>query len=306
MNIIDAHVHLYPPEVNRDPAGWAAACGEAHWAQLCTRRRKTGQAVQTFPSVDELLRAMDAGGVARAVLQGWYWERPETCRMQNKFYAECVQAHPDRLSAFATIHPAAGLDVTLGEIGLAQDSGLIGLGELSPHSQGYGLDDAVLCAALERAGKLGMPVNLHVTDPDGRDYPGRVETPLADFVMLARRFPATVFILAHWGGLLPLRNASQGGSDAALPENIYYDTAASPLLYGQDIWRRFLAKAPVERVLFGSDFPLNVYPTIDTQPDFSRLLAEVHRSGLDAAELKSVLGANAQQWLRPEAEPRNG
>jgi predicted TIM-barrel fold metal-dependent hydrolase len=24
MPVIDAHVHLYPPELNRDPAGWAA------------------------------------------------------------------------------------------------------------------------------------------------------------------------------------------------------------------------------------------------------------------------------------------
>jgi len=25
--VIDSHVHLYPPELNRDPAGWAAAQG---------------------------------------------------------------------------------------------------------------------------------------------------------------------------------------------------------------------------------------------------------------------------------------
>jgi len=30
--IIDAHVHLYPTEIDRDPAAWAAAQGEAHWA----------------------------------------------------------------------------------------------------------------------------------------------------------------------------------------------------------------------------------------------------------------------------------
>lgn len=65
MPIIDAHVHLYPPEVNRDPAGWAAACGESHWAELCTRQRKNGQAVQGFPSVDKLLHDMDAAGMGQ-------------------------------------------------------------------------------------------------------------------------------------------------------------------------------------------------------------------------------------------------
>jgi predicted TIM-barrel fold metal-dependent hydrolase len=290
MSIIDAHVHLYPPEVNRDPAGWAAACGESHWAQLCTRRRKNGQPVQVFPGVDELLRAMDAGGIGRAVLQGWYWERPETCRMQNKFYAECIRAHPDRLSAFATLHPAAGLKATLEEVWLAQDAGFRGLGELSPHSQGYACDDPVFAAALERAGKMGLPVNLHVTDPQSRDYPGRVETPFDDFLALARRFPQTTFILAHWGGLLPLR-----GGKEPLPANIYFDTAASPLLYGQDIWRRFCTQVPTERVLFGSDFPLNLYPAIDTAPNFSRLVAEVHRAELTADGLKAVVGDNARR-----------
>ena len=72
MRIIDAHVHLYPPEVGRDPVAWAAAQGEPHWAVLCTRRRRGGQPVQTFPPIDQLLRDMDAAGVDKAVLLGWY------------------------------------------------------------------------------------------------------------------------------------------------------------------------------------------------------------------------------------------
>jgi predicted TIM-barrel fold metal-dependent hydrolase len=292
MPLIDAHVHLYPPEVNRDPAGWAAACGESHWVALCTRRRKNGQPVQSFPNVDDLLRVMDAGGVGRAVLLGWYWERPETCRLQNQFYAECIRAHPDRLSAFGTFHPQAGLDATLGDLWLAQDAGFCGLGELSPHSQGFACDDPVFVAALEWAGKMGLPVNLHVTDPQARDYPGRVETPLADFIKLARDFPQTSFILAHWGGLLPLRTSE------AMPANIYYDTAASPLLYGQDIWKKFCAQVPADRVLFGSDYPLNVYPGIDAEPNMSRLLAEVHRAELDATTLRAIVADNACRLLR--------
>ncbi|MBP9913650.1 MAG: amidohydrolase [Opitutaceae bacterium] len=291
MPIIDAHVHLYPPEVNRDPAGWAAACGESHWAQLCTRRRKNGQPVQGFPSVKELLNAMDAGGVTRAVLLGWYWERPETCQMQNRFYAQCVQAHPDRLSAFAAIYPRGDENEALGELGIARDSGLIGVGELSPHSQGILMHDPVLAAVLKRAGEWGMPINMHVTDPASRDYPGKIETPLEDFVALARRFPATIFILAHWGGLLPLRGT------AALPDNIHYDTAASPLLYGEEIWRKVLAKIPAERVLFGSDYPLNIYPALDAEPGFARFVAEAHRADVSAMRLDAIMGGNARRLL---------
>lgn len=287
MPIIDAHVHLYPPEVNRDPAGWAAAQGETHWATLCTRRRKGGQPVQSFPSVDELLRVMDDAGVERAILLGWYWEQSASCRMQNRFYAECVRNHYDRLAAFAAIHPGMGEKDALSELWIARDSGLIGVGELSPHSQGFKMDDPVLAAVLTRAGEWGMPVNLHVTDPESREYPGKVETPLADFTTLAKAHPRTTFILAHWGGRIPMV------CDEPLPDNVWFDTAASPLLYGQTIWREFVAKAGADRVLFGSDFPLNLYPTIDAGPNMTRLVAEVHRSELTAAELKAIVRDNA-------------
>lgn len=292
MPLIDAHVHLYPPAVNRDPAGWAAAQGEVHWATLCTRRRKNGRAVQAFPSVQELLGAMDAAGVERAVLLGWYWEHMASCRMQNRFYADCVRAHADRLSAFATLHPGEGLTAALDELAWARDAGLIGLGELSPHAVGWVMNDPVLTTVLQRAGEWGMPVNLHVTEPESRDYPGKVTTPLVDFVSLAEALPQTRFILAHWGGRLPLVLNDR------LPSNLWFDTAATPLLYDQSIWRKVVAKVGPDRVLYGSDFPLNLYPAIDVEPNMTRLVAEVHRSELTAAQLKVVVADNVRRLLK--------
>ena len=293
MSTIDAHVHLYPEEVNRSPAAWAAARGETHWATLCTRRRKDGRPVQIFPTVAELLREMDRAGVARVVLLGWYWEKPATCAVQNRFYAECVRAHPDRLAAFATLHPAVGREATLTEMKRARNEGLVGLGELSPHSQGYSMDDAVFREVLSLAGEWRIPVNLHVTDPESCAFPGRIETPLADFSRLAREFPRTTFILAHWGGLLPLRDPSV----LALP-NVFYDTAASPLLYDAGVWSRFLAVVPAERILFGSDFPLNLFPKLDATPDMLRFVTEAKNA--DAPE--AVMRGNAARLLAPPVE----
>jgi len=51
-------------------------------------------------------------------------------------------------------------------------------------------------------------------------------------------------------------------------------------------------------VLFGSDFPLNLYPGIDAEPNLSRLVAEVHRSELDAAALRAIVADNAKRLLR--------
>jgi uncharacterized protein len=287
---VDAHVHLYPAEVDLDPAGWAARTGERHWAVLCTRRRQNGRPVQTLPTIAELLLAMDAAGIARAVLLGWYWEKPETCVWQNRFYADCVHAHPDRLSAFATLHPAAGLTATLDEVRRAHGAGLIGLGELSPHSQRYAITDPVFREVLQLAGELGLPVNLHVTDPASRPYVGRIETPLADFLTLAQTFSATTFILAHWGGMLPLVEAT--ANSGALP-NVFYDTAASPLLYDDGVWQRALPTFGEDRVIFGSDFPLNLYPKLDDTPSLLRFVDEARAARVGAR----VMGENARRLL---------
>ncbi len=289
--VIDAHVHLYPPDVARDPAAWALKAGESHWAALCARTRRDGRPVQSFPTVEELLREMDAAGVARAVLLGWYWEKPETCAWQNRFYAACVRAHPDRLSAFAALQPRAGHWAALEEMHRARDGGLVGIGELSPHSQGYAVDDAAFGEVLTLAADWKMPVNLHVTDPAGRTYPGRVETPLADFVQLARAWPWTQFVLAHWGGLLPLVEAT---ANAATLPNVYYDTAASPLIYDADIWARALPVIGADRTLFGSDFPLNLFPKQDVRPNMARFIAEARTGGADLG----VLGGNVARLLR--------
>jgi predicted TIM-barrel fold metal-dependent hydrolase len=278
--IIDAHVHLYPDAANQDPAEWARARHEPYWAALVTRRRKDGSAVQEFPSLAELVRDMDAAGIDQAVLLGWYWEHHATCVEQNRFYADCLKAEPARFKAFATVHAQAG-EAALDEIRWARDAGFSGIGELSPHSQGVRLDDPAWRDILKLAGQLRLPVNLHVTDPNSKPYPGRRETPLADFVAMAREFPWTKFILAHWGGGLAFDTENH-----ILP-NVYYDTAASPLLYDADAW----TKAPPGRVLFGSDYPLVLYPKQSGKAEFQGILREAQSAGAEPA----LFAANAEQ-----------
>ncbi len=288
MSILDAHVHLYPEEVNQDPLAWAKQRAETHWAILCTRRRKNGQSVQAFPTVAQLLKDMDAAGVERSLLLGWYWQWPETCQIQNAFYARCVKEHPDRLSAFATVNPAGGREPSLDLVRRARDQGFCGLGELSPHSQGFDIADPLFLELVELAGDLKLPVNFHVTEHDTGQYPGRVETPLRDFLWIAHKMPHTNFILSHWGALLPLKI-----EEAEDCYNLFYDTAASPLIYGETIWKKFLEVVPIERIIFGSDYPLNLYPQLETVPSMTRFVAEAKEQGVDLA----VLAKNARRVL---------
>ena len=256
---------------------WAEAQKEPLWAALCTRKRKDGTAVQGFPAMSELLRDMNAAGIRKAVLLGWYWQNHATCVEHNKFYASCIKAYPGRFSAFATVHPGAG-QAALDEVKHARDLGFAGLGELSPHSQGVPLDDPIWRKILALAGELKLPVNLHVTDPNSAAYPGRVDTPLADFLALAEDFPATNFILAHWGGGLAWAKRA-----LALP-NLWFDTAASPLLYGPEVWK----KAPPGRVLFGSDYPLVLYPKLSAHPEFSTIIHVAEAAGAEPAMFRET------------------
>jgi predicted TIM-barrel fold metal-dependent hydrolase len=226
--------------------------------------------VQEFPDVDELLRAMDAAGVERAVLLGWYWQKADTCAWHNRAMAAWRRAHPDRLEAWATIQPAAPAAEVEAELRRARDEGLSGLGELSPHSVGAALDAEGLDAALSIAADWGWAVNLHVTDPRGRFYPGKIETPAETLFGLVQSRPGVRFVLAHWAG----------GFDTRALSNVWVDTAAAPLLYGESAWAMRGETVRPERVLFGSDFPLRLSRASDAAAGWADFAAQARQNGL--------------------------
>lgn len=290
--IIDAHVHLYPAEMAADPSGWARRMGEPLWEALVAERPDR-RVRQGWADADRLLRDMDAAGVERAVLLGWYWEQHATCVWQNRYYAQCVRAHPDRLSAFATVQASAGA-AALAEIDRAAADGLIGLGELCPWAFGVaplaGGWEGIFGAAVER----NWPVTLHVADPAARPYPGRLETPWADVLALARRFPDLRLILAHWGGGLALHELNGFCRDTL--RAACFDTAATPLLYDRRIYALAAQIVGAGRILFGSDYPLLVHKA-QGEPELARGIAEVRAAGLEPATAAQILGENARRVI---------
>jgi len=174
--------------------------------------------------------------------------------------------------------------------------GFCGIGEVYPAAQGFAMDDAVWESVLAWAAAEKMPVNLHVPEPAGRDYPGYVAAPLRDYQCVARKHPAVTFIFAHWGGLLPL--LALNPAVRADLKNVYFDTSASPLLYDKAVYRAVADAVGAEKILFGSDYPLRVFPKEQKEPDFIKPIAEVKKSGLTKKELGLVLGGNVRKVLR--------
>lgn len=296
MPVIDAHIHAYPPEIAADPVGWGTAKGERWWTRCVAPPGR--RALQGWATIDQLLRDMDTAGVDQVVMLGWYWEKQAICELQNAWFVDWHRAHPDRFQAFAAVNPAAGATAR-DALERALDAGLCGVGELLPQVQGGALADENWSAVFALAAARGVPVNLHVTDPlaFGPDSTAKA-TPLDSYLAMIKAHQATTFILAHWGGGLPFYELNP--RLRPFFQNVYYDSAATALLYDPAVFRRVADIVGPERMLWGTDYPLLTHPRIERSPTFRHALDDVRgpAAALSAAELDLILGGNAARLLR--------
>jgi predicted TIM-barrel fold metal-dependent hydrolase len=289
FRIFDAHVHGYGAAVLGNPMTWGLEHNEAYWAKL-----HGPSSLQNWVCVDAMLREMDAAGVDKVLLQGWYWEQAQTCVEQNAWYCDWIQSHPDRIMAFAAFHPAVA-DIR-GFLSARQDEGFCGIGELLPVIQGYSmLTDIRFLETCEWCQMQRWPMGFHVTEPVGPEYLGRTETPLNDFLKLAQLFPELKMILAHWGGGLPFFVTRK--KVAPLLRNMWFDTAASPLLYEPQIWSQVVQAVGAEKILFGSDYPLCLYRRTSRIAQMSDLISEALNSSLTMEQLTLIFSHNLASVL---------
>ncbi|MBA3450457.1 MAG: amidohydrolase [Chloroflexia bacterium] len=274
--VIDAHTHAFPPE-------WIA-----DRANHCQRDRWFG-ALYEAPSAKmidagELIAAMDAAGVAKAVVCGWPWADAGLCQEHNDYLADACVASAGRLAWLGTVAPAAPGAGTETERCLAL--GASGIGELNADAQEFEVANpnslADVAAILVAAGR---PLLLHASEPVGHRYLGKgTATPdrLLDF--LAGHLDLTV-VLAHWGGGLPFYELMP--EVAAVTDNTVYDTAASSYLYRPGIFRTVLDIVGAKRVLWGSDHPVL---------GMDKFLERTRRlSNIRPEEREAVMGGNARR-----------
>ncbi len=300
MTIVDAHTHFFPSELARDPRSWAKANGEPHWVDLVAP--VGGKSIQGWAVAESMLRDMDDAGVDQAILLGWYWQRQETCRWHNREAAELLRQYPDRFKAFAACNASAPPESVLLVLEEAESMGFSGVGELLPPVQGYDLQAPGLQALLDFASSRSWPVNLHVTEPVGHPYPGRQPTPLEPLAQMAAENPRNTFIFAHLGGLLPFYELNPKVSRAL--GNVFYDTAACPLLY--DLKAIPLAARVVghEKILWGTDYPLRIFPASQKDPEFKTFLRLLERNeDLTPIALQSILGRNVERLFKKKPAP---
>jgi len=271
--IIDFHTHIFPPDVRER-------------RQEYLRRDPTFAEMYASPrakiaGAEDLRRSMDESGVDVSVALGFAWRDHEDCLRHNDYLLESAARSGGRIAPFCTVNLQAG-EAAAAEVERCALAGARGLGELRPESQGWSPDGEAgdLLAGLAR--RHNLILLFHVTEPEGRDYPGKRGLSLDSFRRFLARSQGVAVVGAHLAGGLPL-------NDAPRPE-AYADTAALRLLYEPRLLAEPALAAWAGRLLFGSDFPL---------VSQAAALADVRAGGLDGPVLTRVLGANALALLPP-------
>ncbi len=279
--IIDAHTHLFPPEMR---AGRAAYCARDPWFAELYSNPKARMA-----TAEELVASMDAAGIDASIACPFGWSDPGLIEACNTYLLDAMQRYPGRIIGLAAAQPTAGARA-VAELERCAHAGMPGCGELMPHGQGYRLSDLALLAPLvEVARAHGLFILTHASEPVGHTYHGKGNVAPGDLEVFLRAFPDVRVVAAHWGGGFPFYELMPEVQQAAA--NLWYDSAASPYLYRQDIFPIAARLVGARKLLFASDYPL-----ISQQ----RMLDYTRASGLSAEELTLVLGENARALLTPK------
>ena len=241
-----------------------------------------------FASAQDVVAAMadENAPFDRAVVFGFGFLDMGLCRYVNDYVIESVRQYPKKLAGFCVVPPCG--EEAAREIERCYGAGLRGAGELFPAGQCINLEDAKETAAITGACReLSIPVMLHVNELVGHSYPGKTDVPLRQIETFVTNNPGLDIILAHWGGGLLFYETMSEIKEKF--RNVYYDTAATPFVYDERVYRAAKALGLCEKILFGSDFP--ILPP-------SRYTGGLDAAGLSSEEKQMILGGNAQRLLK--------
>ena len=277
--IIDFHTHVFPSFFIERVADLFSSEPAFESIYRSPQARLAG--------ANELLRDMDEEGIDRSVIFGFPWEKAEHYRRHNDYIIESVQRNPDRLIGFCCFSPlsAGGPE----EVERCLQSGLSGVGELAVY--GSGLSSTVTEAFKEvmtLCFQFDVPLLLHTNEPVGHKYAGKAPMTLGQICGFLKTYPSNRIVLAHWGGGLFFYSLMKKEMREVF-RNVWFDTAASPYLYFPDIYRIAGEVMDLEKILFGTDYPLL---------KAGRYFKEMTSAGLSPESIMQITGRNAAKLLR--------
>ncbi|MGB5749309.1 MAG: amidohydrolase family protein [Desulfobacterales bacterium] len=273
--IIDVHTHIFPSAIRRNREKFFPS--ESAFKLLYQSPKAS------LIGGQKLISAMDENRVDKAVVFGFPWTDIELAKTHNDYIMETVQKYPDRFIGLGCFDPASPGAAAEAERSLA--GGLSGIGELAFYRSG--IDDSALeqlAPVMGMCADRSLPVLIHTNEPVGHDYHGKTPITLSQIYGLIKRFADNKIVLAHWGGGLFFYALMKKEVKESL-KNVYFDTAASPYLYDPEVYQVAIKLVRIDKILFGSDYPL-LAP--------QRYFSEMQQSGLAKNQMDQICGLNAR------------
>lgn len=275
--IIDFHTHILPPRIKKDRSQYVGS--DASFAALYANPKAK------MATADELIASMDKAGVHISVIVNYGWTTQELCVETNDYILESIARYPKRLIGFCSVRLES--KSALDEIERCVKGGIRGVGEIRPDTQSSAFkDERITKPFVELMKKHKLILLTHTSEPVGHEYQGKgLATPQLLYPFITS-YPDLIIVCAHWGGGLPFY--------ALMPEvkkamsNVYFDTAASPFLYSPQIYSQVVKLVGVDKILFGTDYPL--IPQ-------SRYLKEIGSLDLPEETKQLILSGNARRLL---------
>ena len=263
MQITDIHAHVFPAPIAGKASGSIGA-----FYQMPVRLEGT---------VGQLLEKEQEAGIGHACIHSVALT-PHYVDSINRFIADTVKQHSDRLTGFGAIHPdCEDIPGLMREI---KGMGLKGL-KIHPDMQRFALDSP---AAMEMFAAIEgeLPIVIHTGDPRFEySNPRRMKKVLD-------AFPKLVCVCAHLGGWSEWDDASKMLTGY---ENVYVDTSSSLYALNPEEARRIIRCHSRERVLFGTDYPMWV-PSEELERFFRLELTEGEEEQILCLNAKNLLNEN--------------
>jgi hypothetical protein len=238
-----------------------------HWGMAWTARDGENPA--------RWLETLDGRGVDKAALMGHAnLVRVDWSQADNDRVARIAERAPERLLPVYTAWPQAGAEGLAETRRAIEKLGARGL-KFHPWLQGFSTADPCFGEMCAAAGEAGVPVIFH----DGTPCYSLPE----QIAGVARRFPATKFVLGHAGLLWSWRSALEA---ARLP-NVWLCLCGPHMRAMEMLCRR----ADPARIVWGSDFGFGLADTIGYR------LSAFKEANVEGALRGRILGENARRLL---------
>ena len=245
--MIDAHTHVFPDEIVKNPAEYFSLDSEFELLYS-----KPGTRIDNG---DQLIQSMKNSKISKSIACGFGWASNELCVLGNNAIISLVNKEPEKIIGFGTVSFAESFEDGLAEIHRLSKQGIRGIGEIRAEKQGFfNITDEEYDKLAETLIKYKLILLLHVSEPVGHQYPGKKGAKLEFIEALLIKLKGVNMILAHGGGGLPFYSYMPEVRDYL--DKVWFDTAAFPFLYDNDILKGMISTVGSDKIIFGSDFPL--------------------------------------------------